>query len=265
LEERFDPLAVHRPALGGERAAWIERHAERFATALAKMDGTRLRAERAEAGEPFARLDQAGARRTLALQRDRASIEAEVERAERHAESLVEQASRLRGRDRREEREALLEVAATQGRLAEEDREWGEALRAEEDDLHRDGIHLDDWMRKERDAAARHVALERELFARRRGSLKDDLEAVLREPPADIVELIGPAPEVEDPAREEWEEVVTELEIHRMIAEGELPAAAPGRRERRDLERRIEDLRELRNADLGPEPAPATAPEIEVE
>jgi hypothetical protein len=110
-------------------------------------------------------------------------------------------------------------------------------------------------MGEKRDAAGRYVALERELFARGREDLEEDIEAAVLQPSAEILAWLGPVPEVDDPAREEWEDVVRELETDRLIAEGELPAAELNPRELRDLHRRIEGLRELR--DLEPRLDPA--------
>ncbi|MBS1882375.1 MAG: relaxase domain-containing protein, partial [Actinobacteria bacterium] len=259
LAERFDPLAAHRPVLGEERVAWIERHADRYATVVGRMDDAVLRAERAAVGGAFVTLDREGARRTLALQRDRKAVEVEVDRSMRHAESLEEQAADLDGWSGREEREALRETADTDRRLAAEQLERRDALRGAEEELRREGGHLDDWMHEQRDAAGRYVALDRELFARNRRGLEEDIDAVLREPPAGIVAAVGPAPVAGDPARAEWEAVVRELEANRLIAAGELAAAEPSQRELRDLDRRIEDLREVRG--LGPE---VETPAVEV-
>lgn len=193
--ERFDPLAAHRSVLGQERAEWIEGHADRYAAAARGMDDERLLVEREAASEAFAALDREGAVRTLGLQRDRKAVETEAARAIRHAESLERQAGDLHGRNRREEREALLEIAGTQRRLAAEDLARGDVLRGEEDELHRAGIHLDDWMREERDAAGRYVAAERELFARGIEDPGEDIEAEpgARELP-DLEPRLDPAP-----------------------------------------------------------------------
>lgn len=263
LAERFDPLASYRGALGEQRAAWIERQADRYGAVAGRMDSTRLRAERAEARESLEGIDRKGALRTRELQRDRKAVEAEVSRARRHAETLRERAAEMRGRGAREDREAMLEVAAIQEELVAKELERRQAMLGEEAELHREGVHLDDWMRAERDAAARYVAGERGLFARREQSLEDDIEEVLREPPADLVARVGPAPEVDEPEREEWEEVVWELECNRLIAEGELPAAEPSPRQLSELERRIERLRGRRG--LGPQLGAAPAPDLDFE
>ena len=261
LAERFDPLAAHRSVLGAERAAWIEWHADRYATVVGRMDDARLRAERAAAVEAFASLDREGARRTINVQRDVKAAETEAARAMRLARSMKREAENLRGRDRREERDARLEIAGTQRRLAAEELERRDSLRGDEERLRREGVHLDDWMGQKRDLAGRYVAVERELFARGRADLEEDIEAVVLEPSAEIVAWVGPAPEVDKPAREEWEGVVRELETNRLIAAGELPAAEPSPRELRDLDRRIDGLRELR--DLEPRLDPA-APNIDL-
>jgi conjugative relaxase-like TrwC/TraI family protein len=260
LEKRFDSLAAHRSVLGEERAAWIERAADRYDTVVGRMGDARLEAERAVAREAFERLNREGALRTLALQREREVVETEISRAARLAESARRSASRLRRRDSREERDALLEIADTQERLAAGDLEEREVLRDQERKLHRDGVHLDDWMREERDAASRYVALEREIFGRNRQGLEDEIEAVLHEPPENVLTRVGPAPEADDPARAEWEAVVTELEINRRIAEGEFPAVEQTPREQRELERRVEDLRRRGELEAGPEIKPELAP-----
>jgi hypothetical protein len=253
LEERFDPLAAHRSVLGKDRAAYLERRAERYVAAVAKMDVTRLRSEREAARAAFASLDRQGALRTLASQRDQRAAAQEAARLERHAASLSRMGKGLRKREQREEREAFREQWLTQLRLAKENLQRRDALRSEELELKRDGIHLDQWMKDSGEEAARYLATERELFVRNRAGMEAEIEATLREPPADIVAEVGSLPGLEDPALEEWEVLVVELETNRLIAEGDLPAAEPSAAEVRDLERRSRELRERRELELEPE------------
>jgi conjugative relaxase-like TrwC/TraI family protein len=243
LAELLDPLAAHRRVLGTERAGKIEERAEGYAGVVGRMGMATLRNERATMREALERLDRAGAMRTLELEREREAFEEEIERLLSHAESLETRALASYEEYSDEEREQMLAVANVQEGLAKEDAERREAVIDKEVELRKAGAHLDNWLREEGDAASRYVALERELFERREQGLEDDIEAVLREPPADIAAQVGPAPEAGEPAREEWEEVVYELECNRLIAEGEIPAAAPSKRELQYLDRRIERLR----------------------
>ena len=85
----------------------------------------------------FERLDRGGAMRTIAVQRDRVAVEAEVRKVTRHAGSLEQEAAELQGWGRAEERVARLELADTQRRLAAAGLERREGLLAEEEELRR--------------------------------------------------------------------------------------------------------------------------------
>jgi conjugative relaxase-like TrwC/TraI family protein len=226
-----DPLARYRIVLGSERADWIDAWSQLLAEEVEGRDETWLRDERDATAQAFASLDRQGALETLRVQRDRRIVSERMTRAA--VEGRHEQAERQEAQ--------LARLAQAEQRLLDS------------------GRHLDQWMTADEGhnvrRAAKWVAVMRELAIVRELEVAREVELSIGAPPAYIKDAIGPAPELTAAERAEWEAIVRVLERDRIFADlarrdREEPRERTGG-EQRELDRRIEALRERR----GMEPA----------
>lgn len=235
-ERERDPLERYRGALGVARAAVIERRARALGELAASLGGRALRGERAEAAAAFDSFDPVGARETLRLQREQSRARVRTRGARR--EPPAGERRRLRG--------------------------WAE----DEQRLREEGRHLDDWVEREGERVAWWVALERELAARRQRRIEVDLELAGVDPSRRAQVLLGEPPQEAGAERDEYEALAAAIErgqIEAALGE-EWPQAAADGVDRRELEERIELLREKRGLaplDAAPEVAAAEAPGLE--
>jgi conjugative relaxase-like TrwC/TraI family protein len=165
--DRPDLLADYRDVLGDRRADAIDARARELQPSLHDRGVDVLvqwRDRYAEAWEHLS-ANRHGARRTLVLERDARIAAAEARMAATEAAELDARASELTFVQREAKRQ-LYERAEVEHEKANRGYVKLKRLRDAEADLRADGRHLDGWMASDGDAAARWLALERELWDR---------------------------------------------------------------------------------------------------
>jgi hypothetical protein len=249
-----DPLAAHRLVLGEDRSAKLSDLAAAHNRTAAGLSRGELLAARDLAALVWDRLDRGGAFETRRVQSDRQAAKDSVEKYLALAgdyDQRADQAGGLRGRG---ERRTLRQAAAVQREIAGREQRALDALGEVEQQLHREGRHLDDWIDRDGDQAARWLAAERELARRRELAVTAAVEAAITAPPERLLERIGDPPAPGGPLRAEWENLARRLErdhlIEQAAATDRSPTPASSGSDHRDLERRIR--RYLRDShDLG--------------
>jgi conjugative relaxase-like TrwC/TraI family protein len=246
-------LRRRRGVLGPRRAQIFERHAKKVSLELRRSSTAELHREWAAGQEAWERLDRNSARQSV-------RIEGELEIARTRADEYADRAEMLRRKGRaikrdRRRRGDVLQEAATAERNSERDRELVSALEESLDRLRRQGEDrsLEGWMREHGQQAARGIAAEHVLLARRERRVARAVKQAKARPPKHVVELIGRAPRKGSPERAEWEELLERIERERISREGgfDQRSARQRGREERELSRDIRRFREQR----GLEPA----------
>jgi len=248
-----DQLAAYRRVLGDERSERLTALADSLAPRFAAHDHSRLLAERDTAAVAWAHLDRAGAYETRNIQRDRDIAETSARKTLAAADSLEQQAASLPGRGHREERDAFLQAAGVQRRIADTDRREATRYEAAERGLRDEGRHLDDWMTSHVDEAATWLAAERELATRREREIAPSVARSVAAPSRDLLERVGDPP-AQGAQRTEWEALARSVEHDRLgqtaaVADRSTPSTDS--HADRDIERRVERL----NRDRGLERA----------
>ncbi len=241
-------LRPRRGLLGMRRTGIFERYAKRVAQEMRRASTADLVREHEAGRKAWGMLDPHSARQTVRL-------EGELELARKHARELAERAEGLERKARairrdRRRREDVLEEAATAWRLAERDTELAERLQESLARLRakdKDGS-LDGWMREHGRQAARGIAAEHVLLARRERRVARAMKQAKARPPKHVVELIGRAPRKGSSERAEWEGLLERIERDRITREGGFDPRSEAKRarEQRELARDVQRWREQR-------------------
>jgi conjugative relaxase-like TrwC/TraI family protein len=203
-----DPLGRYVPLLGERRAGLIDQRASNVQREIRGWDLGSLLRLRGEAQGAFESMDRAGARETLAAERDR-RITAERIHAERRQIAALDEQMQSGGGRRRDERRQLSEAADARRRLVARDEGAVVELTRREDELREGGRHLDSWMSREAELLVRHELATAAV-----------VEWSIVDPPERLRDLLGPPPPTRSaPDRDEWEALVRELERERLAGD----------------------------------------------
>lgn len=178
-----------RELLGEDRCAAIQERAERFAAQAGERDAGWWRAQRDASPQPFATLDPDAARETLDLERDELATTARYRAAETKWLETQERArhSGPGGRPREiTNREAAPRYEMRRAQIA------AIGLEQQQNQLRREGRHLDNWMDAHAHEAARWLAAEQ--------ALATEPELTAAQAGAQVIELHPPPPAVEPAA-----------------------------------------------------------------
>jgi putative transposase len=165
--EVSDRLTEACLCLGKEREKLLREHAASFVAQLDRADTAFLVAWRARLGDPFTALDREGALQTLRLERDQRLALAERDSQAEHAERLHRRAGTTKGPHQGRVRAQSAEEATANRTTAQQASARLDELTRQTRHLRDQGRHLDTWMSKHGDRAARVAAVDFELTVRR--------------------------------------------------------------------------------------------------
>jgi conjugative relaxase-like TrwC/TraI family protein len=241
-------LRPRRGVLGLRRSEIFEGYAKKVAQEMRRSSTADLMREHEAGRKAWELLDPHSARQTVRL-------EGELDLAREHGQEFADRAEGLERKARairrdRRRRKDVLEEAATARRLAERDTELAERLEESLDRLRAKDkdSSLDGWMREHGRQAARGIAAEHVLAARRERRVARAVKRAKARPPAHVRDLIGSAPRKSSPERPEWEGLLERIERDRITREGGFDQRTESKRARdqRELARDIQRWREQR-------------------
>jgi len=244
-----DRLASYRRALGDQHAAWLADRARALAATAASMDQALLVSERAKLAPDAQSLDPKAAMQAGRALRDRDLAVRRAEEALAAAQALRAEAAQARGLRDRPHRQQLEQAADVQDAIARREQAGADGHTATLDRLAERGGHPGRWMKDNGEQAARWLAVQGELDARRARTIALTADRALANPPAHIRETIGDPPELVGPERGEWERLCRDLERERLERERDVDeglSPKPDRTAQRDRQRRIDALRQQR-------------------
>jgi len=215
-----------------------------------------------ELGAADQRLDRDAGRRTASLEAARETVERELRRAEVEGARLEADAEGLKDVGRRR---AMVDAAEVQYRNADE---YGAQLERLDEQLERlpaKGDYLKDWTIRDGDRAALSSLYHDERAYRRERDILQAVERSVVDPPAQLQDLIGPAPDRLAAQYDEWVSVARGVEQRRLGSRSATREADGGEaRQARVLDQRVARLRETQGMEArAHEPARDAGPQIQ--